>query len=207
MFYTIYKITNILNGKTYIGKHQTSNLNDGYMGSGKLLKRAVKKYGIKNFKKEILFIFKTEKEMNDKEKELVIISENTYNLCEGGQGGFSFINRTRDHSSHNKKIADNRDYSLTDKSYITQEYRLKKRELAKHMWGSGVYNYIPSTKGIRYTEEQKKKMSKSQTGSKNSQYGSIWITDGKINKKIKKDIDTIPEGWYRGRCNENTFRT
>ena len=84
MFYTVYKITNKINGKYYIGKHQTTNLDDGYMGSGKLLKLAIKKYGIDNFTKEILFVFDNEQEMNDKEKELVVVSEESYNLCEGG---------------------------------------------------------------------------------------------------------------------------
>lgn len=37
-----------------------------------------------------------------------------------------------------------------------------------------------------------------QRGQKNSQFGTMWITDGQVNKKIKK-IDTIPEGWYKGR--------
>lgn len=102
MFYTVYKITNIINGKYYIGKHQTTNLDDGYMGSGKILKRAILKYGIANFTKEILNIFETEEEMNAKEKELVVISEETYNLCEGGKGGFGYINskglRTKGHT-------------------------------------------------------------------------------------------------------------
>ena len=95
LYYTVYKITNKLNEKFYIGKHQTNNLDDGYMGSGKLLKQAIKKYGIEFFSKEILHVFKTEEEMNAKEKELVIISEQSYNLCEGGQGGFSFINKNK----------------------------------------------------------------------------------------------------------------
>lgn len=93
MYFIIYKITNTINGKFYIGKHQTNKLNDGYMGSGKLLKLAIRKYGLENFKKEILHIFNTEEEMNIKEKELVVISEMSYNLCEGGHGGFSYINR------------------------------------------------------------------------------------------------------------------
>jgi len=57
MFYTIYKITNKINGKIYIGKHQTLNLD-----------RAIQKYGVENFSKDILFIFDNADEMNSKEK-------------------------------------------------------------------------------------------------------------------------------------------
>ena len=64
MFYTIYKITNNVNGKYYIGKHQTKDLNDGYMGSGKFIKRAIEKYGVKNFTKEIIHVFDNEKDRN-----------------------------------------------------------------------------------------------------------------------------------------------
>lgn len=94
MFYLVYKITNSINGKYYIGMHQTTDINDGYMGSGKRLKLAIKKYGIDSFVKEILHVFDNETDMRNKEKELVIISENTYNLCDGGKGGFSYINRS-----------------------------------------------------------------------------------------------------------------
>ena len=43
---------------------------------------------------------------------------------------------------------------------------------------------------------------KHQQGSKNSQYGMMWITDGKKSKKIKKN-DIIPEEWKKGRIQEN----
>ena len=83
MKYTVYKITNEVNGKIYIGKHQTENLDDNYMGSGIYLKRAQEKYGIENFTKDYLFIFETKEEMDIKEKELVneefVDREDTYN--------------------------------------------------------------------------------------------------------------------------------
>ena len=80
MVYTIYKVTNKINGKCYIGKHQTDDINDGYMGSGKLIKQAIRKYGLDNFSKEILFIFDNEDDMNVKERELVVIGEGSYNI-------------------------------------------------------------------------------------------------------------------------------
>ncbi len=98
MFYTIYRITCKTTGKTYIGKHQTKNVNDDYMGSGKLLAYAKDKYGLENFSKEILYIFNSEDEMNAKEAELVTeefcAREDTYNVCPGGKGGWGYINST-----------------------------------------------------------------------------------------------------------------
>ena len=96
-YYTIYKVTNKINGKFYIGKHQTKKLNDHYYGSGKKLLAAIKKYGKENFSKEILFVFETEQEMNDKEKELIteefVKRPDTYNVGVGGEGGPHFKGR------------------------------------------------------------------------------------------------------------------
>ncbi len=105
MKYIIYKTTNIINNKVYIGKHQTKNINDNYLGSGVALENAIKKYGKENFKKEILFIFDNEIEMNEKEKELVtesfISTNKTYNMGVGGEGGSHF--KGKKHSDETKQ--------------------------------------------------------------------------------------------------------
>jgi len=89
-FYTIYKTTNLTNGKIYIGQHTTTNLNDKYMGSGIELNKAIKEEGVENFKKEILFIFDNKSDMIAKEIELVNDEfrkrEDTYNITLGGCG-------------------------------------------------------------------------------------------------------------------------
>ena len=120
MYYTIYKITNKLNDKFYIGMHKTPNLEDGYMGSGKLIKAAIQKYGLENFTKQILFIFDNEEDMKNKEKEVVILSEQSYNLCEGGKGGFSYINKHTDTASRNRKISAARDYK--DQTFLKKHH-------------------------------------------------------------------------------------
>ena len=94
-FYTIYKTTNLINNKIYIGAHKTKNKDDKYMGSGVAISKAFEKYGKENFKKEILHLLNSEEEMYLKEKEIVneeFIKLNTnYNLKLGGDGGFEHI--------------------------------------------------------------------------------------------------------------------
>lgn len=96
--YTVYKTTNLKNNRYYIGAHKTDNPNDDYLGSGLAVKRAIKYYGRDNFIKEVLYVFQTEDEMYQKERELVETHLNDplcYNLMEGGIGGFNHINSNR----------------------------------------------------------------------------------------------------------------
>lgn len=102
-FYGIYKITNLLNGKMYIGQHRTDNLDDGYMGSGKWLERAIKKYGVENFRKEWIMFCEDADELNYWERVFVdetwVMRSDTYNLCLGGEGGGTFMGRHHSEST------------------------------------------------------------------------------------------------------------
>ena len=88
----IYRITNNLNGHTYIGQHKYKKLDDNYMGSGKLLRFAYKKYGIENFSKEILYSRIRDRETADAMEIWMIkkersIGKSEYNISGGGTGG------------------------------------------------------------------------------------------------------------------------
>jgi hypothetical protein len=89
--YTVYRITNQLNNKTYVGVHYTNDPNDSYYGSGIAIKNAIKKHGRENFKKEILKITDSKKEAYKLEFELTedYSSSDTYNMKRGGVGGFT----------------------------------------------------------------------------------------------------------------------
>ena len=87
-FYVIYKVTNKITGRFYIGKHKTKNPGDWYYGSSPTLQEDIKRLGKENFKKEILFCYKRESTMIRKEKELVnlelIRNPMSYNYRLGG---------------------------------------------------------------------------------------------------------------------------
>ena len=92
-YHIIYQTTNLINNKIYIGAHSTDNLDDEYYGSGTNLQRAIEKYGIDSFKRDILHIFENPTDMFAKEKELITVEfikrDDVYNIVEGGYGGFN----------------------------------------------------------------------------------------------------------------------
>lgn len=88
-----YKTENLVNGKYYYGIHRTNNIDDGYLGSGEIISKAIEKYGKELFKKIILEFFDTEEELFACEKRIVdanlIEDPNSYNLALGGIGPVS----------------------------------------------------------------------------------------------------------------------
>jgi len=96
MYFIIYETKCLIDGKVYIGAHQTENLDDGYLGSGIHLKRAIKLHGKENFHRKILSFHMTFKEMYAEEKQIVtpefIKDKENYNLKPGGEGGWYSVN-------------------------------------------------------------------------------------------------------------------
>ena len=111
----VYKIINTVNSKVYIGVHQTQDINDSYMGSGVVIRKAIKKYGEQNFKKLILFTYGSGDDELDrinafsKERELVseafVNSKRTYNLTIGGRGCSNHSKETIEKISKGVSIA------------------------------------------------------------------------------------------------------
>jgi hypothetical protein len=209
MLFLIYRTTNKLNGKFYIGKHQTDNLNDGYLGSGKLLKRAIQKYGKENFIREILHIFETEEEMNQKEKELVVLGKNSYNLCEGGKGGFSYINReiytTERRLEHNRKYQKHGTQACREKKVGINNPKYK---FIRKQWSKlgGIAGGKIGFLGKTHTNETKQKISEANIGKHigklNPNYNKCWIYDTNNQNKLI-DINELTNylslGWKKGR--------
>jgi len=212
MFYIIYKITNQIDGKFYIGSHKTKDLNDSYMGSGRYLQAAQKKYGMENFVKEILHVFDNPEEMYSKEAELVnedfLVTQNTYNLKIGGFGGFDYINANPKKYLTEKRLSSlmtpvERNKRWKDKWNNDPQFRERYKEIGK-LGSKAVLEKYPNGIwfGRKHSDATRDKMKTAAVnrgvGDSNSQFGTMWITDGVNSKKIKK-TDAVPEGWHRGR--------
>ena len=191
-YHYFYKITNLINGHFYYGVHNTQNLDDGYMGSGVRLQIAYKKYGIENFKKEILKYFDTKEDAFEYEAEVVnetlINDNNCYNLSPGGKGGF--ISNIQDfifESSLKNKVC--------VKYKNTEEYFLIKKE----DYDLNIYDTTWINR--HHTEESKNKIRNTLTP-KNSTNDHIWVNDGNGNVKYlnkKKLNEYLEKGWTLGR--------
>lgn len=86
----IYKTTNLINNRCYIGKHSASKFHKWYYGSGKLINLAIEKYGKANFKVELITSADTQDELNELEKHYIQLYRsqgyNLYNIADGGEG-------------------------------------------------------------------------------------------------------------------------
>ena len=215
--YLVYKTTNLVNGKIYIGKHETDNLDDGYLGSGKLLKRAVEKYGEQNFSREILFECSSREEMNAKEAELVnenfLKRNDVYNLKQGGEGGFDFIieNNLNTNSQSNsiggqalaKRIKEDEKFRAQFCIRWTSLVQRARREHPEKFRRDGSNNGFYGKHHSRKSIEKIRAASSLRLGDRNGSFGTVWIYNESLeqNKKVKKEQvdDFLKQGWKLGR--------
>lgn len=196
MYYYLYKITNKETGQLYIGVHKTKNIDDGYMGSGRLLRRSIEKYGKENFRKEIIEFFENEDEMFKKEKEVVneefVGRKDTYNIATGGNGGWYHINFDAETKANAVSKA------VTTTKNWDKEKKQKNKEL-KSMRVSGDKNYFYGSKregpenpmfGRTHTKGAKKKIS---DANKNK---AIVITEEGKTKRIDINDESYKNGNY-----------
>lgn len=220
-YYLIYKITNLINNKIYIGQHVTYNINDDYMGSGIYLKHAIEKHGIENFKKEILFECNNQEELDKKEAELVneefVKRKDTYNLNLGGSSWY-YVNKSgKAESIAHWKLAKIKFLELLENEDYRKEYSHKlsmglkkayqdpnkfKRKKNGEFKGENAAFY-----GRKHSQITKDKIRIAHkgliAGENNPNYGKVWIynLDLKISKSVKKeDLNLyLDQGWLRGR--------
>jgi hypothetical protein len=223
MFYYLYEIKNNLNNKIYIGVHKTDNIDDGYMGSGKLVSSAIEKYGIENFTKTVIETFDNEIDMYQREKEIVnknfLSRKDVYNLATGGSGGFDYINKNSlDHKGYanrkekNKKVTpfnrlDNFSEEWKEQLKINRISGLKRaNELGLIPKFTKEINKKMSIRALSPDAQKKKKETfkkiNHQQGETNSQYGTCWVYHPEFgNKKINKtELDNfVSLGYNKGR--------
>lgn len=201
-YHIVYKTTNLINQKIYIGVHSTNNLEDGYIGCGIKSQgdcnsykgsrstspfiSSVKKYGYKNFKREILYFFNTREESYNKEIEIVTEEfcnrKDTYNSALGGKGGYS--------KEGSKKISE----KLKGRIF-SPEWRLK---ISISKKGTPAWN-----KGIERTQEVKDKIRNSLTGRSSNK--GIKKTDEHRRKlsEAKRGVESKLKG---RKCSEEHIR-
>ena len=201
----IYKTTCNVTGRYYIGMHSTSNIDDGYMGSGLRLRRSIRKYGIDKHIKEILEFFNTREELANREKEIVnfeLIKEDMcMNLVVGGNGGFISVEGYKKGAKKMNEIVNQR---KKDDKEFAEKCSLAISKALKQIYKEGKIK-LPDWNGKNHSDETKQLISEKRkgtgTGETNSQFGTCWVTKDGVNKKIKKeDLENyLKEGWLKGR--------
>lgn len=174
MYGIIYTTTCLVDGRKYIGQHKCKNVNDRYLGSGTILKMAIKEYGAENFIRQTLCVCESEEELNQKEIEYIAKYNATeslefYNVCEGGKAN-------RMIGEMNPMYGMRGELSPSYGHKVSEEHRQILRERM-----SGVNNPMY---GHKYTYEERKKIGDGQRGEKHWNYGKHW------SEEVKQKIST-----------------
>jgi hypothetical protein len=200
MIYLYIKIHNVT-GLKYLGKTKSKDPSN-YKGSGKHWKRHIEKHGY-DVTTEILF--QSEEPVEIKEVGLyysklwnIVESKEWANLKEeSGDGGWNDLHLELAKRARLEKYGV---ACIMKLDFISKKVLSSMRKTLMEKYG------VENASQIPHIKEKIKQIYKEighQRGPKNSQYGTMWITNGTENKKIKV-VDIIPEGWYKGRVIKNS---
>lgn len=225
MYGYIYETTNLINGKKYIGQHKSNKFDGWYIGSGIVLKKAIKKYGKDNFCTKIIEKVYTNKEdLNNREiywiKYFDAVKSKKYynNSCGGDEKGWKGFNNTvklglKEHPCNKRKMTDE------TKQKISKANKGKKRTEEQRRKFSEVHKGQPAwNKGKKTSLEIRKKLSEAHKGqkawNKGKQFsiesrkkmslakeGTKYINKNGVVKCINKiDLEKyLRDGWFLGR--------
>lgn len=204
MYWCIYRITNLINGKTYIGQHKYNKLDDSYMGSGKLIKLAIKKHGVENFKKEILYSRIQYRETADDMERFAIAKERAigkaeYNIANGGNGTGTISDETKQkiseahkgkhHSEeHKRKISESekgRKLSEETRKKISEALKRNANNTGKHLSEEIKRKISEAHKGKSHSEEHNRKVSEALKGKHMSEEAKRKISEARKGKHWK----------------------
>lgn len=177
-YHYIYKTTCKITGKYYIGIHSTSDLEDKYLGSGKIIWLSIRKYGRENHEKEILEFLPNRDRLYEREQEIVsstfIEDPNCMNPVTGGRGWKKHPTEGKFLSiEHREKIGkalrDRKNGPLSEehKQKVREANRGRKASVETRKKMSSTHREIWKEKG-GHSEESKEKMSANRKGKWNS---------------------------------------
>lgn len=210
--YNIYKTTNLVNGKFYWGVHDSIDESDGYLGSGTVLRKAIKKYGKENFRRVTKLLYDTAKEAYEDEGFIVnkAMVENpmSYNMHPGGKGGsypgagngrFGKTNSL----DHRKKIGIGlKKFFKINPMVISEETKQKMRGKRPKISGENNPMY-----GKKHSEKSKRKQSESHKGhivsEETKQKQRIKASDGRNKGQNNPNSKTNRERRRLAACKKN----
>lgn len=210
MKHIVYKTTNTINNKYYIGVHSTSNINDNYLGCGHWRGRkiysnitspilnAFLKYGDSNFIRETLFVFEERENALLKEQELININDiNCYNAREGGDSNYVYTVEAKKKMSESAKIRSSKILLQTNllKEHVKSRIGKTYSEIYGEEKGKEVsLKRSKSLTGRKCSNAHKRKMSENRKGKDCGKCkGRKQVWDNIKNKIVRLSADDIDE--------------
>jgi hypothetical protein len=187
--------------------HSTPNLDDGYLGSGKILRYSRKKHGDENHRKEIVEFLPTREALKLREKEIVnealLADPLNINLRYGGEGGGGFTSAAHKQNFQKAAAVANLDWGSRPEAPLIAAKRIEtlKRQGNWNPFGGKHDSFL----NRNHTPETREKISSSmqglRMGEQSSQYGTCWVSNEKHTVKIKRECLSayLENGYSRGR--------